>query len=223
MKYTKMTSALYAYLVVHGHNHDPVLDALREETTRLGGISRMQIAPEQGTLLSILVRAIGARSAVEIGTFTGHSAICIARGLAPGGRLLCCDTSEEWTSIARRYFEKAGVADRIALRIGPAIETLRALGPDERLDFAFIDADKCSYRAYYEALLPRVRSNGLLVLDNVLWSGSVINPTDREEDTEAIRAMNDFIATDRRVQAVMLAVSDGITIVRKREPGEIGG
>ncbi|OGP84377.1 MAG: SAM-dependent methyltransferase [Deltaproteobacteria bacterium RBG_13_65_10] len=216
-----MTPALYAYLVAHGHNHDPVLDALSEETIRLGGISRMQVAPEQGSLLSILVRAIGARSAIEIGTFTGYSAICIARGLAPDGRLLCCDTSEAWTSIARRYFEKAGVADQITLRIGPAIETLNALGPDERPDFAFIDADKRSYRAYYEALLPRVRSNGLLVLDNVLWSGRVIDPADREEDTQAIRAMNDFIATDRRVQAVMLAVADGLTIVRKRVPGEV--
>jgi caffeoyl-CoA O-methyltransferase len=175
----------------------------------------MQIAPEQGTFLSLLASAIGARSAIEIGTFTGYSAISIARGLPSDGLLLCCDTSEVWTAIARRYFAKAGVADKIELRIRPAIETLRELPADARFDFAFIDADKVSYRDYYEALLPRLRPNGLIIFDNVLWMGEVINPENESPDTEALRALNDFIAKDDRVQAVMIAVSDGLTIARK--------
>jgi caffeoyl-CoA O-methyltransferase len=215
MKYTPLSPTLYQYLVDHGHNSDAVLTQLAEETEKLGPIAMMQIAPEQGTLLSLLVSAIGARSAIEIGTFTGYSAISIARGLPPDGRLLCCDTSEEWTAIARRYFEKASVADKVELRIRPAIETLRELPADARFDFAFIDADKVSYRDYYEALLTRLRPNGLIVFDNVLWMGEVINAENQSADTEALRALNDFIAQDDRVQAVMIAVSDGLTIARK--------
>jgi predicted O-methyltransferase YrrM len=215
MKYTPLSPALYEYLVDHGHNGDAVLAELARETETLGRIAVMQIAPEQGTLLSLLASAIGARSAVEIGTFTGYSAISIARGLPSDGHLLCCDTSEEWTAIARRYFEKAGVAGKIELRIRPAIETLRKLPAATRFDFAFIDADKVSYRDYYEALLPHLRSNGLIVFDNVLWMGEVINAENTSDDTVALRALNDFIAKDDRVQAVMIAVSDGLTIVRK--------
>jgi caffeoyl-CoA O-methyltransferase len=215
MKYTPLSPALYQYLVDHGHNSDAILAELAEETETLGPIALMQIAPEQGTLLNLLVSAIGARSAIEIGTFTGYSAISIARGLPSDGRLLCCDTSEEWTAIAQRYFAKAGLENKIELRIRPAIETLGELPDDTRFDFAFIDADKVSYRKYYESLLPRLRQNGLIVFDNVLWMGEVINASNTSADTEALRALNDFIAKDDRVQAVMIAVSDGLTIARK--------
>jgi caffeoyl-CoA O-methyltransferase len=215
MKYTPLSPALYQYLVDHGHNSDAILAELAEETETLGPIALMQIAPEQGTLLNLLVSAIGARSAIEIGTFTGYSAISIARGLPSDGRLLCCDTSEEWTAIARRYFAKAGLENKIELRIRPAIETLGELPDDTRFDFVFIDADKVSYRKYYESLLPRLRQNGLIVFDNVLWMGEVINASNTSADTEALRALNDFIAKDDRVQAVMIAVSDGLTIARK--------
>ena len=220
MKFIGLTPDLYDYIVRHGHNQDPVLDELAAETEKLGPISMMQIAREQGTLLSILVRAIGARSAIEIGTFTGYSAICIARGLPADGTLLCCDVSEEWTSIARRYFDKAGVADRINLRIAPALETIQGLAPDAGIDFAFIDADKTSYRSYYEALLPRMRPSGLIVFDNVLWNGQVIDSSNQSDDTRALRELNDFIARDTRVQAVMISVADGLTIARKRAADE---
>ena len=180
----------------------------------------MQIAPEQGTLLSMLVRVIGARSAIEIGTFTGYSALCVARGLPADGKLLCCDVNEEWTSIARRYWAKAGVADRIELRLAPALETLAPCRADRSFDFAFIDADKVSYRDYYEAILTRLRPNGLILFDNVLWMGQVIDPSARQRRHRALRELNDFIAKDPRVQAVMVSISDGLTIVRKRAPGE---
>jgi caffeoyl-CoA O-methyltransferase len=220
MKFTPLTPELYEYLVAHGHNSDAVLAELAKETEALGRIAMMQIAPEQGTLMSMLVRAIGARSAIEIGTFTGYSALCIARGLPPDGKLLCCDVSEEWTAIGRKYWAKAGVAERIELRIAPALETLKTLPADHAIDFAFIDADKVSYRDYYDALLPRVRPNGLILFDNVLWGGQVLDPNSQSEDTRALRALNDLIASDQRVQAVMISVSDGLTIVRKRAPDE---
>src|SRR6185295_6632125 len=162
-KYTALSPELYEYLVAHRTERDPVLAELIRETEGLGPISMMQIAPEQGAFLTTLARISGARRAVEVGTFTGYSSISIARGLGPGGRLLCCDVSEEWTSVARKYFARAGVADRIDLKIAPAIETLRALPSGESLDFAFIDADKSGYRSYYEEILPRLRANGLIV------------------------------------------------------------
>jgi caffeoyl-CoA O-methyltransferase len=220
MKYIPMTEPLYEYLVAHGHNDDPLLAELAAETAALGPIALMQIAPEQGTLMALLVRAIGARSAVEIGTFTGYSSLSVARALPADGRLLCCDINEEWTAVARRYWQRAGVADKIDLRLGPAVETLAALPASTTFDFAFIDADKVSYRAYYDAILPRLRPNGLIVFDNVLWMGQVLDVTTQSEDTRALQALNDFIAGDARVQAVMIAVSDGLTIVRKRGAGE---
>lgn len=220
MKFTPMSSDLYDYLVKHGHNDDPVLAELAAETERLGPISRMQIAPEQGSLMSLMARAIGARSAIEVGTFTGYSAICVARALPRDGRLICCDISEEWSEIARRYFARAGVADRVELRIGPALDTIRRLPAALTFDFAFVDADKVSYLAYYEALLPRLRANGLILFDNVLWMGRVIDPGDDSADTRALRELNDLVARDRRVQAVMIAVADGLTIVRKRALSE---
>ncbi len=176
----------------------------------------MQVAPEQGAFLTMLTRLIGATSAVEVGTFTGYSSLCIARGLPADGHLLCCDVSEEWTSIARRYWKDAGVDDRIELRIAPAVETLEGLPKDASIDFAFIDADKPNYRNYYEALLPRMRANGVIGIDNVLWGGAVIDPAATDENTTAIKEFNDFLATDDRVDVVMLPLSDGLTLARKR-------
>jgi predicted O-methyltransferase YrrM len=222
-KFIKLDARLYDYVVAHGHNDDTLLRELAAETARtLGRISMMQIAPEQGTFMTLLARAIGARYAVEVGTFTGYSAICVARALPPDGRLLCCDVSEEWTAIARRYWEQAGVAEKITLKIAPALETLRALplgdaaGAHDAIDFAFIDADKTSYRLYYEELLPRMRPGGLILIDNVLWNGAVVESKIQSADTRAIRELNDFLATDDRVEMVMLPVSDGLTICRKR-------
>ncbi|MGH7949162.1 MAG: O-methyltransferase, partial [Candidatus Binataceae bacterium] len=176
----------------------------------------MQIAPEQGTLMRLLAAAIGARSAVEVGTFTGYSAICVARALRDDGKLLCCDVNQEWTSIARRYWDKAGVAKKITLKLGPALDTLRDLPAGTSFDFAFIDADKVNYKNYYEEILRRLRVSGLILIDNVLWSGRVIDQSDQSDDTRAIRELNDFIARDSRVESVLLAISDGLTIVRKR-------
>ncbi len=207
---------LYDYLLAHRTPDDPVLDELRAETARLGDRARMQISPEQGTFLRLLVAAIGARRAIEVGTFTGYSAICIARGLAPGGRLLCCDVSAEWTAVARQYWERAGVADRIDLRLAPAAETLRALSLEPVVDFAFIDADKTSYPVYYEEVLSRLRPGGLIAVDNVLWSGAVVRPQKRDLDTRAIRRFNDLVAADERVDSVMTPIADGITLARKR-------
>ena len=219
-KFVTLDQRLYDYVVAHGNNRDPVLKELAAETaTKLGRISGMQIAPEQGTFMGILARAIGARFAVEVGTFTGYSALCVARALPSDGRLLCCDVSEEWTAIARRYWAKAGVAEKITLKIAPAIETLRALpenDPNNPIDFAFIDADKTNYRIYYEEVLKRKRPNGLILIDNVLWNGAVIDLKIQTDDTKAIRELNDFLATDDRIDIVMLPISDGLTICRKR-------
>ncbi len=216
-KYITLDRPLYDYVVKHGHNSDPILKELAAETAKtLGGISVMQISPEQGTLMTILARAVGARSAIEVGTFTGYSAICVARALPSDGHLLCCDVSKEWTTVARRYWDKAGIANRITLKLAPALETLLALPTDRTFDFAFIDADKTNYRAYYEEILKRTRSGGLILIDNVLWSGQVLNPRDQTADTCAIRELNDFLVADHRIDVVMLPVSDGLTICRKR-------
>ncbi len=207
---------IHAYMVEHGTPPDAVQQELIEETARLGGISMMQVAPEQGAFMTLLTRLMGARRAVEVGTFTGYSALCIARGLPEDGHLLCCDVSEEWTAIGRRAWEKAGVADRIELRIAPALDTLNALPEDEEIDLAFIDADKVSYPAYYEALLQRVRPGGVILVDNVLWSGNVVNPEASDENTLALRAFNEKVAEDERVDRVMIPLADGLTLCRKR-------
>ncbi len=211
-----LSPELHAYLVAHGPPPDPVLDSLAHETRALGPIAMMQVAPEQGALLTLLVRLLGARRVVEIGTFTGYSALCLARGLPDDGKLLCCDTSEEWTAIGKRYWEKAGVAHKIELRIAPAIETLRALPKEPHLDLAFIDADKVSYIDYYEEILVRLRTGGLILVDNVLWSGNVVNPDANDANTVAIRRFNDHVANDRRVDTVMLPISDGLTFAMKK-------
>jgi caffeoyl-CoA O-methyltransferase len=215
-KFTALTPPLYEYLVAHNPPQDDVLRDLAAETAALGPVSMMQIAVEQGAFLTLLGHVIGARRAIEVGTFTGYSAISIARGLAPDGRLLCCDFNEEWTDVARRYWTRAGLADRIELRLGPAIDTLRTLPRTADVDVVFIDADKTSYRAYYEELLPRLSPRGVMVFDNVLWGGNVIDASDQDESTVALRELNDFIARDPRVESVMLPVADGLTLVRRR-------
>ena len=212
----QLSPEIHAYLIEHGTRPDAIQRELIEETQRLGGISMMQIAPEQGTFMTMLARTIGAKRAVEVGTFTGYSSLCIARGLPDDGKLLCCDVSEEWTSVGRRFWEKAGVAHKIELKIGPAVETLRALPETEVFDLGFIDADKPGYPAYYEEILKRLRPNGLILVDNVLWMGNVVKADATDPHTLAIRAFNDLVAADARVDCVMLAVSDGLTILRKR-------
>jgi caffeoyl-CoA O-methyltransferase len=211
-----LAAPIHEYLVAHGTPPDEVQQALIDRTAELGGISMMQIAPEQGAFMTILTRLLGVRHAIEIGTFTGYSALCIARGLADDGRLVCCDVSEEWTAIAREAWVDAGVADRIDLRIAPALETIATLPEEEHIDLAFIDADKESYASYYEALLPRVRRNGLFLVDNTLWMGAVIDPAANDASTVAIRAFNDMVAADDRVDTVQLSISDGLTLLRKR-------
>lgn len=210
-----LTSELHTYLMEHSAPIDDVARRLIERTETLGRVAGMQAAPEQGILLTLLARLIGARNAVEVGTFTGYSALCVARGLADGGRLLCCDVSEEWTSIGRDAWKDAGIADRIDLRIAPAADTLRALPVDPVIDLAFIDADKGGYATYLDELVPRLRPNGLLLLDNTLWSGEVLAPGNQETDTQAIRAVNDKVAADRRLTTVLLPISDGLTLCVK--------
>lgn len=208
--------ALDDYLLAHCTPADDLLKELAEETRAAVPGTTMQISHEEGELLTMLVHLTGARFAVEIGVFTGYSSLCIARGLPAGGRLLACDVSEEWTDIARRYWDRAGVADRVDLRLAPALETLRALPPEQSVDFAFIDADKTGYPAYYEELVPRMRPGGVIALDNVLRAGRVVDPEAQDDADRAIRQVNDTIAADDRVQSVMLPVRDGVTLVRKR-------
>jgi caffeoyl-CoA O-methyltransferase len=215
-KAVTVTAPLHDYLVAHSSPLDDVARDLLDETAALGGVQAMQVPPEQGTLLTILTRLVGATRAVEVGTFTGFSSLCIARGLAPGGRLLCCDVSEEWTSIARRAWERAGVSDRIELRLAPAADTLRSLPDDRVLDLAFIDADKGGYRTYWDELVPRLRPGGLVLVDNVLWSGRVVDRAVHDADTEAIRRFNDHARADDRVELVVLPLADGLTVARRR-------
>ena len=189
---------------------------LQAETAALGDSAGMQIGDDQGQLLTLLARLIGARRAVEVGTFTGYSSVCIARGLAEGGSLLCCDVSVEWTEIGRRAWASAGLADRIELRIAPALDTVRALPEVADIDLVFIDADKPGYAAYWAELVPRVRPGGLLLADNVLWSGRIADPEATDENTVALRAFNDLVAGDDRVETVVLTAFDGLTIARKR-------
>jgi caffeoyl-CoA O-methyltransferase len=211
-----VTKAVHDYAVAHGTPPDATQESLIGATAALGGVSRMQIAPEQGAFMTMLAQLVDARFAVEVGTFTGYSSICIARGLSDGGRLLCCDVSEEWTAVARDHWVQAGVDDRIELVIGPAADTLRALPSDPPIDFAFIDADKTGYRTYYDEIVQRLRPGGLVLVDNVLWGGNVVDAGDQSDDTVAIRAVNDHIAADDRVDVVMLPIADGLTIARRR-------
>jgi caffeoyl-CoA O-methyltransferase len=217
VKSPPLTPELYDYIVAHGTPPDDVQRWLIEEThTKVGDFSMMQIAPDQGAFMTLVTRLVRTEQAVEVGTFTGYSALCIARGLEPGGRLLCCDVSEEWTAIALDAWKRAGVDDRIVLKIAPAIETLQALPEEEHLDLAFVDADKTSYAAYYEEILRRLRPNGLIMVDNTLWGGGVIDESRTDDDTKAIRAFNDMVAADDRVDTALTPIGDGLTLLRKR-------
>ncbi|MBU8858859.1 MULTISPECIES: O-methyltransferase [unclassified Micromonospora] len=208
-----LTPELHAYLVAHGSTPDEVVRDLAEETlAALPGEAVMQVAPEQAAFLTFLTRLLGVRQAVEVGTFTGLSSLAIARGLAEGGRLTCFDISEEYTGVARRYWERAGVQDRIELRIGPAAETLRELPRERYLDFAFIDADKVGYPVYWDELVPRMRPGTVIAVDNTLRDGRVLAP--RNADDRAIAAFNDAVMADVRVEAVMLPIADGVTLAR---------
>jgi caffeoyl-CoA O-methyltransferase len=216
MKATYLDSAVGQYLLAHSTWSDDVLDALAVETRELTGDSaRMQISPDQGRFLTMITQVSRARNVVEVGTFTGYSSICLARGLGSGGRLNCFDVSEEWTAIARRYWDKAGIADRIELKIGPAAERLKELPAQLAVDLAFIDADKVSYPVYYEILLPRLAPGGLILVDNTLWSGHVADPTNDDETTQLMREFNDMVMNDDRVDSVMLPIADGLTMIRK--------
>jgi len=206
---------LHEYLLAHSTPISTVQRDLIAATSALGSISGMQIAPEQGAFMTMLTRLLGVRTAVEVGTFTGYSALCIAQGLAAGGRLLCCDVSEEWTAIAREHWQRAGIADRIDLRIAPALDTLRTLPRTEHIELAFIDADKPNYPHYYDEIIPRLSRNGVLLVDNVMWSGRVIAADADDESTVAIRAFNDKVVNDPRVECVMLPISDGLTMIRR--------
>ena len=179
-------------------------------------VSKCQISDEQGTFLSVLVAAAGVKSAIEVGTFTGYSSLCIARALPARGRLICLDASKQWTAVARKYWAKAGLQDRIDLRIGPAIPSLQQLEPGLKFDFAFIDANKTEYDAYYELLLPRVKRNGLILFDNMLWGGRLGAGAVKEATGRAIDALNHKLAANPRVEAVLLSVADGIQLCRKR-------
>jgi predicted O-methyltransferase YrrM len=209
---------LHAYLVSVGAREPEVLRRLREETAELPQRG-MQIAPEQGALLALLIRLLDARRCLEVGTFTGYSSTAVALALPPGGRLVCCDVSREWTDVARRTWADAGVADRVTLRLGPAADSLDALlaaGEAGTYDFAFIDADKGGYDGYVERALRLVRPGGLIAIDNVLWSGAVADPADHDPSTEAIRALNAKLAADERVDIAMVPIGDGLTLLRVR-------
>jgi predicted O-methyltransferase YrrM len=209
--------AVSDYVLEHSSPADELLRDLAQETREaLPDESGMQVSHDEGGLLTMLARLTGARRAVEVGVFTGYSSICIARGMAADGHLLACDVSEEFTSIARRYWKRAGLEDRIELRIGPALDTLRALPAEPVLDLAFIDADKTSYPLYYEELVTRLRPGGVVVLDNVLQGGWVLDPATKNASVQAVRQTNDKVASDDRVEAVMLPLRDGVTIARKR-------
>ena len=214
-KFTALDEPLYAYLLAHRSADDEVVRELREETAKLGDWAVMQIAPDQATFLRLLVAATGARRAIEVGTFTGLSALAVARGLPADGRLLCLDVSEEWTKVARAAWKKAGVDGKIELRIGPAADTLRSLPLEPQFDFAFIDADKKSYVTYWDEIVKRLSPGGLIAVDNVLWEGDVVRPEEQDEDVVAIRKFNDMVLGDRRVESVMLAIADGLTLARK--------
>lgn len=215
MKPLPLTPELHAYLVAHGSTPDEVVRELAEETlASLPAEADMQVAPEQAAFLTFLTRLLGVRQAVEVGTFTGLSSLAIARGLAEGGRLTCFDISEEYTGVARRYWARAGVQDRIELRIGPAAETLRELPQERYLDFAFIDADKVGYPIYWDELVPRMRPGAVIAVDNTLRGGRVLAP--QNADDRAIAAFNDEVLADVRVEVVMLPIADGVTLARVR-------
>ncbi len=215
----ELTDTLYDYLLSIGSRESVVARELREATRAATKAHRMQISPEQGAFMALLVRMLGARHTIEVGTFTGYSALVVAEALPLEGRVIACDVSEEWTSIGRPFWERAGVAQKIDLRLKPATETLAELidaGEAGRFDFAFIDADKSNYETYYERCLTLLRPGGVIGIDNVLWGGRVADPAAGDEDTVAIRALNAKVHADARVDACLLPIGDGLTLAVKR-------
>jgi predicted O-methyltransferase YrrM len=213
MRGGKLTDELYDYVLSMGARETRVQRELREETQKLP-MGQMQIGPDQAALMQVLVRILGAKRCIEIGTFTGYSALAVALALPASGKIICCDVSEEWTSIGRRYWKKAGVAGKIDLRLGPALDTLKTL--KGRFDFAFIDADKPNYWSYYQRCLQLIRKGGLIAVDNTLWGGSVINPEKQSESTQALRKFNQRVSKDRRVDIALVPIGDGLTLAVKR-------
>jgi len=214
-----LTDTLHEYLLRVGARESEVAKELRAETLRATRWHPMQISPEQGAFMQLLVRLIGAKQTLEVGTFTGYSALVVAEALPADGRVIACDVSEEWTSVGKPFWERAGVAERIDLRLRPATETLDALiaeGRSGEFDFAFIDADKANYDAYYERCLRLVRVGGVIGIDNVLWGGRVVKRRANDEDTRAIRAVNEKVVADERVDVAMLPIGDGLTLAVKR-------
>lgn len=214
-----LTDSLYEYLLAVSLREPALLRELRAETARDPENVQLQIAPEQGQLMALLVRLLGARRCLELGVFTGYSSLVTALALPEDGRLVACDVSEEWTAVARRYWQRAGVAHKIDLRIAPALVTLDALLAQDgagSFDFAFLDADKENYPAYYERILTLLRPGGLLAIDNTFWSGKVADPTETDPETAALRMLNEQLHHDGRIDLAMLPVADGLTLVRKR-------
>jgi predicted O-methyltransferase YrrM len=208
---------LYDYYAAHAYREPEILKELRLETAKLGGEARMQIGPEQGAFMAMLVKLVGAKRILEIGTFTGYSSLAMA--LAGDAKIIAADVSEEWTSVARKFWKKADVHDRIELRLGPGAEVIDRLlkgGEAGSFDMMFIDADKSSYDTYYEGGLKLLRAGGVMLIDNVLWSGSVAKPSVKDEDTNALRALNTKIRADERVDFVMVPICDGLTMARKK-------
>lgn len=217
MKATGLRKEVYEYILTRRTAEDDLLRELRRQTEdQFREQASMVISPDQGTLLGILVSATGARRVLEVGTFTGYSSTCMARALPEDGKLLALDMSEEYTSVARSYWKRAGIEQKIELQLAPALESLRALPPEPPFDFAFLDAQKTEYWDYFQEILPRIRVNGIIAADNVLWGGDVIDPAIKDESTIALREFNDRVAADARVDSVMLAVADGLTLIRKR-------
>ncbi len=215
-KITALTDDLCRYMLGNRTQEEKILAQLRLETERkLGSQAGMMVSEEQGILLRMLVAGLAPKLVIEIGTFTGYSAICMASALPPDSRLICCDISQEWTQIGAAYWQRCGLAERIDLRIAPALETIEALPNDLAIDFAFVDADKLNYVAYYEALLPRVRRDGLIAADNVMWHNWSMDAANQDPETVGIREFNDHILKDKRVESVMLHVGDGLTLIRK--------
>ena len=211
-----VSSQILDYVLTHSTPPDPLLSELRAETARrFPGHVILQIGPEQGMFMTLVSRLAAPRRAVEVGTFTGYSSICLARGLAPGGRLLCCDVNAEWTALAREYWARAGLAGQIELRLGPAADTLRALPTDEPIDLAFIDADKTGYASYWAEIVPRTRSGGIILVDNTFLHGRIFD-AGPDPDARAIRDFNEQVITDDRVELAMLSIGDGVIFARKK-------
>lgn len=214
----EMSDRLYQYLLDNSVREDPLLTRLRAETAQMPE-QAMQISPEQGQFMAMLVRLTGAKRCIEVGVFTGYSTLVVAQALPASGHIVACDISRPFTDIARRYWQKAGMADRISLHLAPAAETLQALldrGEQETFDFGFIDADKTGYKTYFELILKLLRPGGLVTIDNVLWGGAVADPENREADTVALRELNQDLLSDPRVDISMLPIGDGLTLARKR-------